>query len=87
MTKNLRERAEETAKEVKAILGIDRSDLMEDVVKAVEHAIIKALVEERERCAEMARRSHEDDEHKAREVAEEIGKVRSVMISNLAAMR
>ncbi len=87
MTKNLRERAEIAAKEVQQILGVSEDDHPKEVADAVEHAIIRALIAERERCAAVAHQCHADDEKKGDYVAEEIRKVRSVLISNLSAMR
>jgi len=87
MSKNLRERAEITAEEVQDILGVSPGDHSKEVADAVEHAIIRALIEERERCATIAQQCHEGDAQKAERVADEIRKVRSVLISNLSAMR
>jgi len=87
MSKNLRERAEDAAKEIQTILGVSTDDHPKEVADAVENSIIRALIAERDRCAEVARRCHADNEQKAREVSSEIARVRSVTISNLSAMR
>lgn len=87
MSKNLRERAEETAKEIQSILGMSADDHPKEVADAVESAIIRALIAERDRCAEVARLCYEHDERKAQKVADEIAKVRSVIVANLSAMR
>jgi hypothetical protein len=87
MTKNLRERAEETAKDVQSILGISNDDHPKEVADAIEQAIIKALVDERHRCADLALVCCAEDGDRAQRVADEIRKVRSVLITNLSAMR
>ncbi len=87
MTKNLRERAEETANKVQQILGIPNQEHPKEVVDAIEQAIIKALVDERHRCADVALVCCNEDDDRAQRVADEIRKVRSVLISNLSAMR
>lgn len=87
MSKNLRERAEDTAKEIQTIFGVSADDHPKEVADAVEQAIIRALIAERDRCAEVARWCHANDEEKAKEVSSEIAKVRSVIVSNLSAMR
>jgi predicted GTPase len=87
MSKNLRERAESTAKEVQEILGISTDDYPKKVVDAIEHAIIRALIEERHRCADMARDSMAEDAQRAQDVGEKIRAVNSVLITNLNSMR
>ena len=87
MTKNLRERAEATAQEVREILGISPTDHPKEIADAIEHAIIRALVAERHRCADMALEGYTETNAKAELVAEEIRQVRSVLITNLSSMR
>ena len=87
MSKNLRERAEDTAREVQKILGRSNKNHPKEVADAIEHAIINALVEERQRCADVARICCADDAEKAKHVAEEISRVKSVLITNLSSMR
>ncbi|MCP5085993.1 MAG: hypothetical protein GY952_04190 [Rhodobacteraceae bacterium] len=87
MSKNLRERAEIAAKEVQNILGVSEDDHPKEVADAVEHAIIRALIAERERCATIAHQCCVEDQKKAEYVSDQIRKVRSVLISNLSAMR
>ncbi len=87
MSKNLRERAEETATEVQNILGRSNDDHPKEVADAIEHAIIRALVQERERCADVAAVCCADDGDRAKRVADEIRRVKSVLITNLSAMR
>ena len=87
MSKNLRERAEDAAREVQHILSVSEDDHPKEVADALEHAIIRALIAERDRCAEIARQCHFDDERKAKEVSDQISKVRSVLVANLSALR
>jgi len=87
MSKNLRERAEETAMEVQTILGISNNDHPKEVADAIEQAIIKALVDERYHCADVAQAYCAENEDRAHRVAEEIRKVKSVLITNLSSMR
>ncbi len=84
---NLRERAEQTAKDVLGILGTSENDHPKEVADAIEKAIIKALVNERERCADVAMVCCADDGDRAKRVADEIRRVRSVLITNLESMR
>ena len=87
MPKNLRERAETTAQQVLDILEISKSDHPKEVADAIEHAIIRALVEERGRCADLARECCAEDSVKAQMVAEKIRVVKSVLLTNLDSMR
>ncbi len=87
MSKNLRERAESTAKEVQQILGHSTSDHPKEVTDAIEQAIINALVQERQRCADVARMCCAEDAEKAKLVAEEVSRVKSVLITNLSSLR
>lgn len=87
MSRNLRERAEDTAKEVQNILGIANDEHPKEVADAIEKAIIKALVDERYHCADVAQAYCTKNEDKAHRVAEEIRKVKSVLITNLSSMR
>ncbi len=87
MTKNLRERAEVTALEVQDILGVSKQDHPKEVADAIEQAIIRALVEERHRCADLAHECCAEDSVKAKIVAEKIRAVKSVLVTNLNSMR
>ena len=87
MSRNLRERAEDTTKEVQNILGISSDDHPGEVADAIEQAIIRALVAERERCADVAMVCCADDGDRAKRVADEIRRVKSVLITNLSSMR
>ena len=87
MTKNLRKRAEITANEIQDILGVTHLTHSQEIVDAIEKSIIKALVEERQRCAKIAKDYFKDNEEKAKQLSDKIGRVRSVLITNLSAMR
>ena len=87
MSKNLRERAEDTAKEVREILGVSPDDHPTEVVDAIEHAIIRALIEERDRCADMIHDHMDEDSQKAKYVSDKVRAVKSVLITNLNSMR
>ncbi len=87
MAQTLRERAEKTAGEVQDILGITTDDRPREVADAIEMAIIRALIEERQRCAEVAFKCCPEDKDKAHKIAKEVGQVKSVLISNLSSMR
>lgn len=87
MSKNLRERAEITAKEVQDILGQSSENNSKKLTDAIEQAIINALVEERQRCADVARMCCAEDAEKAKLVSDEIRRVKSVLITNLTSLR
>jgi len=87
MTKNLRERAETTAGEIYDILGVTEGTHSKEIVDAIEKSIINALVEERQRCAKIAKDYFNENEEKAKQLSDQIGRVRSVLITNLTAMR
>ena len=72
MTKSLRERAEDAAQQVHTILGVDQDERPKEVADAIEKTIIKALLEERHRCADVAFQCCEEDKDKAHKVADEI---------------
>lgn len=87
MSKNLHERAVSTSAEVLKILGHAKDDHAQEVTDAIEHAIIRALIDERDRCADLALECCSEDSEKAKEVSEEIRRVKSVLITNLSSMR
>lgn len=86
--KSLRERAQETSKTIQSILDIDCAEHEQEVVKAIEQAIIDALLAERERCAAVAY-DHvcEEDRDRAHKVADEIRRIRNALTVNLDSMR
>jgi hypothetical protein len=87
MSKNLRERAEATADEVWNILGITEESQSKEVVDAIENAIIRALIEERQRCADMIHSHMEGDAQKAKYVSDKVRAVKSVLMTNLNSLR
>lgn len=87
MTKSLRERAEEAAKEVQGILRVSEEDHPKEVADAIEQTIINALLEERHRCADVALKCCEEDQDKAHKISEEIRRVNSALMANLGSMR
>ena len=87
MTKSLRERAKITARELQEILGISDDSHSAEVADAIEKSIIKALVDERQRCADVAKKCCAEDADKGSAISDEISRVRSVLITNLSAMR
>ncbi len=87
MTKSLRERAEDAAQEVHKILGVSEEEHPQEVADAIEQTIIKALLEERHRCADVAFQCCEEDKDKAHKVAEEIRRVNTALMANLSALR
>jgi hypothetical protein len=86
--KSLRERAEETCKEVLGILdGTGGGGNSKKIAGAIEKAIINALLEERHRCANVALKCCSEDEDKAHKIDEEIRRVNTALIANLSSMR
>ncbi|NQV48322.1 MAG: hypothetical protein HQ504_11140 [Rhodospirillaceae bacterium] len=87
MTKSLRERAEETTAVVQEILGVSSDGISKEVAIAIEQAIIKALLEERNRCADVAFNCCDEDKDKAHKVAEEVRRINTALMANLGSMR
>lgn len=86
--KSLRERAQDASKKVQEILNTNDVEHEMEVVKAIEQAIIDALLQERERCATVAYdQVCEEDRDKAHKVAEEIRRIRNALSANLNSMR
>ena len=86
MTKSLRERAEETTAVVQEILGVSSDGISKEVAIAIEQAI-KALLEERNRCADVAFNCCDEDKDKAHKVAEEVRRINTALMANLGSMR
>jgi len=86
--KSLRDRAEETKTKIQELLDISCSGHDDEVIKAIEQAIIEALLDERERCAHVAY-THccEEDLDKAHKIRNEIKSVRTALVTNLESMR
>ena len=87
MTKSLRERAEQATQEVQKILGLSAEEHTKEITNAIEKTIIYALLEERHRCADVAFKYLDEDQVKAKLIAEEIRRVNTVLVSNLSSMR
>lgn len=87
MTASLRERADAVTKEVQDILGVSADTHPKEIADAVERTIINALLEERQRCAEVALKCCGDDRKKAQMIAEEINRTNAALVANLSAMR
>lgn len=86
--KSLRERAQEASNKVQAILNTNDVEHELEVVKAIEQAIIDALLQERERCASVAYdQVCEEDRDKAHKVADEIRRIRNALSANLESLR
>jgi len=86
--KSLRDRAEETKNKIQELLDISCSGHDDEVIKAIEQAIIAALLEERERCAVVAfKHCCDEDRDRAHKVAEDIKRVRTALVTNLESMR
>lgn len=86
--KSLRERAEDVTAKIQSILKVDCASHEEEVIRAVEQAIIDALLQERERCATVAY-DHccAEDRDRAHKVAEDIRRIRTALKTNLLSMR
>lgn len=86
--KSLRERAQETSNKIQSILDIDCAEHEQEVVKAIEQAIIDALLQERERCAAVAY-DHvcAEDRDRAHKLADEIRRIRNALSANLESLR
>jgi len=87
MAQTLRERADKTTREVQEIFGVSPETHSKEIADAIEQAIIRALVEERQRCADVALKCCSEDMDKAHKISEEIRRVKSVLVSNLSSMR
>ncbi|PHS78993.1 MAG: hypothetical protein COB59_04070 [Rhodospirillaceae bacterium] len=86
--KSLRDRAEATKNKIQKILDVSGSDHDEEVIKAIEGAVIQALLEERERCAIVAfKHCCDEDRDKAHKVADDIKRLRTALVTNLSSMR
>lgn len=87
MTKSLRDRADETTRKVQKILGVSPEAHPKEVADAIEKTIIKALLEERHRCADVALKCCEEDMDKAHKIADEIRRINTALVANLSSMR
>lgn len=87
MKKNLRERAEVTAEEIRGILNLSPDDHPKEIVDAIEQSIINALVEERYRCADMIVADSAHQTAAAQRMADEVRQVKSVLLTRLSSLR
>jgi hypothetical protein len=87
MAETLKERAEKTTVKVLDVLGLPNDDHSQEVTEAIEAAIIEALVAERHRCADLAIDTFGGHTDKASELAEQIRRVQSVLVTNLSSLR
>ncbi|MDJ0947665.1 MAG: hypothetical protein QNJ94_01960 [Alphaproteobacteria bacterium] len=85
---SLRERAENTAKAVAEALQQELvGDLQTKVVKIIEDAIIKVVLEERERCVTVANKCCPEDMDQAHKIEQEIRRAEGALVANLQGMR
>lgn len=85
---NLSERAARTADEACQILDAKPDEaIAQRLRKAMEKAIVDAVLAEQERCAGVAQACCAGDRDLAHKVAAEIKQSRDVLIANLSAMR
>ncbi len=87
MTESLRERADAATKEVQELLGLSADNHSKEIADAMERAIINALLEERQRCADVAIKCCGDDRKKGQSIVEEINRTNAALVANLSAMR
>ena len=85
---SLRERAEHTTKSVGEALQQEiAGDQHTQVAKIIEDAIIKAVLEERERCVIVAIKCCPEDQDKAHKISEAIRRAEGALVANLQSMR
>ncbi len=87
MTASLRESADAATKEVQDILGVSADTHSKEIADALERTIINALLEERQRCADVALKCCGDDRKKGQTIVEEINRANAALVANLSAMR
>ncbi len=87
MDASLRERADAATKEVQDILGVSADTHPKEIADALERTIINALLEERQRCADVALKCCGDDRKKGQTIVEEINRANAALVANLSAMR
>ncbi len=87
MTESLKDRADAATKEVQDILGVAADNHPKEIADALERAIINALLEERQRCADVAVKFCDDDRKRGQTIVEEINRTNAALIANLSAMR
>ena len=87
MAASLRERADAATKEVQDILGVSADTHPKEIADALERTIINALLEERQRCADVALKCCGDDRKKGQTIVEEINRANAALVANLSALR
>ena len=87
MTESLRERADAATKEVQDILGVSADTHPKEIADALERTIINALLEERQRCADVALKCCEGDQKRGQTIVEEINRANAALVANLSALR
>lgn len=87
MPKKIRARAEAATKEVQDILGVSADTHPKEIADALERTIINALLEERQRCADVALIHCGDDRKMGLTIVEEINRTNAALIANLSSMR
>ena len=85
---SLRDRAELTTTAVgKALQQEIAGDQHTQVAKIIEDAIIKAVLEERERCVTVANKCCPEDQDRAHKISEAIRRAEGALVANLQGMR
>jgi hypothetical protein len=84
----LRDHADQAAKDVFGKLGMSPSDEQaQEVGDIIEKAVIEAVVETRNRCANAAMQRSEAEKDLAHKIAQEIRQSSEVLIANLSSLR
>ncbi len=82
------ELADNAAKSITEILEASPSeDQAKNSTQAIEEAIIKAVLDERSRCATVARDVCSPDQDMAHKISAEIKRANAALIANLSSMR
>ena len=87
MTENLKERAETATKEVQDILGLSADSHPKEIADAIERTIINVILEERQRCSDVASKCLKDDQKNEQTIVEEINRTNAALVANLSSMR
>ena len=88
MTDNIRKYSSAAASQIFEALGTTPSkEQTEQAVRAVEQAVIKAVLDVRSECVDAALNCASADEDIAHKIAKEIRQANNVLIANLSSMR
>ena len=87
MTDNLKERADAATTEVQDILGVSADTHPSEIADAIERTIINVILEERQRCSDVASKCLKDDQKNEQTIVEEINRTNAALVANLSAMR